>query len=871
MGGSSRPPQGAPLTNAAAEAAGRIARRRRDRFAVPPPSSSGPRASRADVARPRSPASSSVSPAPLRRWAREGIVPLPRRPLDARGGRPRPDRRPAARPRPLARRGARGAAQRPARLRVPRGPVPARSETLQRCDEAAESGLEPALIRRIWSASGSPPRTLDERIAEDDVQLLRYIAAVLAAGFPLVAFLQLVRVYGQALAQIADAEVRLFHLYVHEPLIRDGVPGLEIAEEMEGLARDLLPLASPIMEHLHQRFLQHFVEQDVVGHIELEATRRRPRPPAGGDRLRRPRRLHAPDRGGGGGGGRRRRRALRRGRRGHAARRRAGVKTIGDEVMVVGSDRARADRLGGRLPGARGASGRCRGSASTPAPRSTATATTTAREVNLAARVAPARPAARCSSPARRRGGGPPPRVRRHRRGPAEGLPEATELFLGLVDGGGGASASSSACAAGGLLERRRPVVVLLSGGRDSVCLLDLAVRAGADGDRAARRPRPAGGRREDAAFCADLCGRLGVALRCAARARRAAGTSRPGPATPLRAAAARPRRARRSRPAHTATDQVETVLYRLAASPGRRALLGMRPRERAARPPAARGHARGDGGLLRRARGLLLARRRHQRPTAFARNRVRAEARPGAARHAPGGGGQRRAHRRAAPRRGRGPRRAGGRGPDRGRPRWRRCPPRSRGCACSGWPTTPPPGARAGRGRAGHGDPRARRDGRQRHARRRRLRRTSRRRAVRPCTSERATYASLRSPSPPCQRMASVIVRARPSCRYAPPPLTTSGQADAPERRRAPLGTARVLLAEVVGEPAAPCRGAAGPCTGGWSARAAPRTDGRGSSPSLGTWQPVQRSSSNDRFAASAPRRHRWRGARARRAGRRT
>jgi adenylate cyclase len=36
---------------------------------------------------------------------------------------------------------------------------------------------------------------------------------VLASGFPLVAFLQLGRVYGQALARIADAEVRLFHIY----------------------------------------------------------------------------------------------------------------------------------------------------------------------------------------------------------------------------------------------------------------------------------------------------------------------------------------------------------------------------------------------------------------------------------------------------------------------------------------------------------------------------------------------------------------------------------------------------------------------------------------------------------------------------------
>ena len=136
-------------------------------------------------------------------------------------------------------------------------------------DAARETGLEPALIERIWQSIGFPSGD-QASMTEDDLQLLRYIAAVLAAGFPLVAFLQLVRVYGQALAQMADAEVRLFHLYVHEPLMRDGVPGLEMAEEMEELARELLPLSSPIMDHLHQRFLQHFVEQDVIGHMEAD-------------------------------------------------------------------------------------------------------------------------------------------------------------------------------------------------------------------------------------------------------------------------------------------------------------------------------------------------------------------------------------------------------------------------------------------------------------------------------------------------------------------------------------------------------------------------------------------------------------------------
>jgi len=136
-------------------------------------------------------------------------------------------------------------------------------------DAARETGLEPALIERVWQSVGFPSGDRAS-ISDDDLQLLRYIAAVLAAGFPLVAFLQLVRVYGQALAQVADAEVRLFHLYVHEPLMRDGVGGLEMSEEMEGLARELLPLSSPIMDHLHQRYLQHFVEQDVIGHMEAD-------------------------------------------------------------------------------------------------------------------------------------------------------------------------------------------------------------------------------------------------------------------------------------------------------------------------------------------------------------------------------------------------------------------------------------------------------------------------------------------------------------------------------------------------------------------------------------------------------------------------
>jgi adenylate cyclase len=136
-------------------------------------------------------------------------------------------------------------------------------------DAADETGLETALIERFWASLGLPASGL-EKLTDEDLEALRYVSSVLAAGFPLVAFLQLCRVYGMSLSQIADAEVRLFHLYVHEPLMREGVPGLEMAEEMEGLARDLLPVASPLMDYVHRRYLQHYVAQDVVGHMETE-------------------------------------------------------------------------------------------------------------------------------------------------------------------------------------------------------------------------------------------------------------------------------------------------------------------------------------------------------------------------------------------------------------------------------------------------------------------------------------------------------------------------------------------------------------------------------------------------------------------------
>ncbi len=145
-----------------------------------------------------------------------------------------------------------------------------RSEARYTLREAArELDVDEALIERLAGAMGLNALSTEE-ISEEDLRVLRYGAETLAAGLPLPALLQLVRVYGQAMAQIADAEVRLFHLYLHEPLMREGVPGVEVAQAMEGMTREMLPFAMPVINYLHGRMLGYFVEQDVIGHIESD-------------------------------------------------------------------------------------------------------------------------------------------------------------------------------------------------------------------------------------------------------------------------------------------------------------------------------------------------------------------------------------------------------------------------------------------------------------------------------------------------------------------------------------------------------------------------------------------------------------------------
>jgi len=186
---------------------------------------------------------------------------------------------------------------------------------------------------------------------------------------------------------------------------------------------------------------------------------------------------------------------------------------------------------------------------------------------------------------------------------------------------------------ASGLIEPGGGVVVMVSGGADSACAAAaLARELGAEQVHALHYNyglRPAA--EEETATCRRLCAALRIDLHIERRSGPLAGNVQAA-ARRLRYAAAERLRERTGAAVivtgHTRTDVAETVLFRLAASPGSRALLGLAPRSgRVVRPLL--GIERERARELALAAGLPFADDDSNADPRYARNRIRSEVLP--------------------------------------------------------------------------------------------------------------------------------------------------------------------------------------------------------------------------------------------------
>ncbi len=129
-----------------------------------------------------------------------------------------------------------------------------------------------------------------------------------------------------------------------------------------------------------------------------------------------------------------------------------------------------------------------------------------------------------------------------------------------------------------GLVRPGEPLLVMVSGGGDSVALLDIAHRLGASATALHVNYGLRDGAAADEELVRELAGRMDVPLHVHHVTLPAEGNLQEL-ARDARYALAEQVADGDYAAAHTASDQAETVLYRLAVSPGSRALHGMAPR----------------------------------------------------------------------------------------------------------------------------------------------------------------------------------------------------------------------------------------------------------------------------------------------------
>ncbi len=135
-------------------------------------------------------------------------------------------------------------------------------------EEAAKrTGVDPDLLRDLRTALGWA-RT---GFLEGDLRVLQGFKAITDAGMPREAVLEGARVFGDALRRLAETEVRLVHVHIHERLLEDGLSEEEVTRQIHALQDAARPLLDSIVERVHhEHFLQASIEDAFVHLVDTE-------------------------------------------------------------------------------------------------------------------------------------------------------------------------------------------------------------------------------------------------------------------------------------------------------------------------------------------------------------------------------------------------------------------------------------------------------------------------------------------------------------------------------------------------------------------------------------------------------------------------
>jgi adenylate cyclase len=130
-------------------------------------------------------------------------------------------------------------------------------------DAAAQARLEPEQLRQLLAALGFSWQSL----RESDLGIFEVLRAANDAGLPWDAILGVTRTLGDSMRRIADTEIRVVHVYIHERLTAEGASEEEVEQLIYGIEQNLAPLMDPMLQYLHRQYLTEAVIEDAFFHL----------------------------------------------------------------------------------------------------------------------------------------------------------------------------------------------------------------------------------------------------------------------------------------------------------------------------------------------------------------------------------------------------------------------------------------------------------------------------------------------------------------------------------------------------------------------------------------------------------------------------
>ena len=129
-------------------------------------------------------------------------------------------------------------------------------------EAAATAGLALEQARRFVEAAG-----IREDLLQEDVEMLKQAKHAYDVGFPEEAVLELLRVHIDSMGRVAEADVRLFHFYIHERLRAAGVLGPDLVDAVRAASMQLRPMIEPLMIFAHRKGMVKALREDMLTHL----------------------------------------------------------------------------------------------------------------------------------------------------------------------------------------------------------------------------------------------------------------------------------------------------------------------------------------------------------------------------------------------------------------------------------------------------------------------------------------------------------------------------------------------------------------------------------------------------------------------------